>query len=314
MKNAQLTADDLSTEHLGHLGIIAATIHRLGLISKIDKRLPISKPRGAHLSMGERVAGMILNGLGFLNDRLYMHTDFFENKPVARLLGANVCAENFTDDALGRCLDDIYKYGSSELFADIALEIGQEQGLLGRTQHIDTTSLSVYGDYAMCEHEDYPGLNITYGHAKNKRVDLKQVVLSLTMTGDAHLPIWHESLDGNSSDQKSLRAGISAMRKFSQQLEKMPDLLHIADSALYTQSHLLSSKDYRWLTRAPERIKDVKALCEYPDNDLCWEPLGNGYKKVDVGSSYGGIQQRWQLIFSEKAYAREKKDMGETSN
>lgn len=307
MINTQLTANHLSTEHLGHLGIIAATIQRLGLIAKVDKHLPVSKPRGAHLTMGERVAGMILNGLGFLNDRLYMHTDFFENKPVARLFGSHVQANHFTDDALGRCLDAIHDYGSSELFANIALEVGQEHGLLGRTQHIDTTSLSVYGDYTMCEHEGYPDLIVTHGHAKNKRVDLKQVVLSLTMTGDAHLPIWHESLDGNSSDQKSLREGIRAMRKFSRELEKMPDLLHVADSALYTQSHLLSAKDYRWLTRVPERIKEAKALCETPDEQLCWEPLGKGYKKVDVSSCYGGIEQRWQLIFSEQAYAREEK-------
>jgi len=106
MTHIALKADTFSTEHLGHLGVIAATIKRLGLIEKIDKRLPVSKNKGANLTMGERVARMILNGLGFLNDRLYMHIDFFENKPVARLLGAPVRAEDFTDDALGRCLDD----------------------------------------------------------------------------------------------------------------------------------------------------------------------------------------------------------------
>jgi len=63
------------------------------------------------------------------------------------------------------------------------LEVGQEQGLLGKSQHIDTTSLSLYGDYAQCELEGYEGLTIAYGHAKNGRVDLKQVILSLTMTG-----------------------------------------------------------------------------------------------------------------------------------
>ena len=45
---------------------------------------------------------MILNGLGFIDDRLYMFPKFLENKPVARLFGADLHAADFNDDALGR--------------------------------------------------------------------------------------------------------------------------------------------------------------------------------------------------------------------
>ena len=55
----------IETKQLGHLGLIAAIIKRLKLVEKIDFRLPVSKERGAIVTMGQRVAAMLLNGLGF---------------------------------------------------------------------------------------------------------------------------------------------------------------------------------------------------------------------------------------------------------
>ena len=123
----KLNAKHISSEHIGHLGIIASIIKKIGLIEKINSRIPLSEEKGAKLCMGTRVAAMILNGMGFVNKRLYMHEQFFADKPVSRLLGANVCPDSVNDDALGRCLDAIYKYGTTKLFSEIAFEIGKEQ-------------------------------------------------------------------------------------------------------------------------------------------------------------------------------------------
>ena len=68
--------------------------------------------------MGERVAAMILNGLGFIDTRLYMFPEFLENLPVNRLFGREIDANFFNDDALGRCLDEIATYGSTKLFTE----------------------------------------------------------------------------------------------------------------------------------------------------------------------------------------------------
>jgi transposase len=40
-----------------------------------------------------------------------------------------------------------------------------------------------------------------HGHSKDHRPDLKQLVIILTTSGPAQLPIWYEGLDGNSSDK-----------------------------------------------------------------------------------------------------------------
>jgi transposase len=305
-------SEGLQVIRLGHLGIVAAMIKELGIIEKIDKRLPVSKEHGAILTIGQRVSAMILNGLGFLNDRLYMHPKFFEDKPVGRLFGEEIRAEHFNDDTLGRALDKIYEYGTTKLYSEIGFEIAQERNLLGKTAGIDTTSLSLEGAYESevieIESDKKPPL-ITYGHSKDHRQDLKQVMLSLTCTGPAGFPLWMEALDGNSSDKKNFHESLDKMTKFQKELQNAPDFIFVADSALYTIDKLLAAPNLRWLTRVPERLNEVKALCEQPKEAFQWIELGSGYQMVPITSEYGGIKQRWQLIYSEQAYAREKKTL-----
>ena len=52
------------TKEISHLGLVAAVIHELGLVDIVDQIIPISSEKGAKLSMGERLFGMILNALG----------------------------------------------------------------------------------------------------------------------------------------------------------------------------------------------------------------------------------------------------------
>lgn len=118
---------------LDHLGLVASVIHRLKLVEKIDARLKVSMDKGAKVTMGQRLAALILNGLGFIDDRLYMFPEFLKNKPIERLLGKGLAAEDFNDDALGRFLDAVSNYGVTPLFSEIALDIGIAEGLLGRS-------------------------------------------------------------------------------------------------------------------------------------------------------------------------------------
>ena len=78
-----LNRDTVSSEQLGHLGLVAATIKELGIIERIDARLALNEKKGGLVSYGCRVAAMVINGLGFMNSRLYMTPHFFQDKPVA---------------------------------------------------------------------------------------------------------------------------------------------------------------------------------------------------------------------------------------
>ena len=73
--------EQFSSAHIGHLGLVAAKIDDLNLIDLIDHRLPISEAHGAKVSHGERVTAMIINGLGFIDSRLYLFPGFLNDKP-----------------------------------------------------------------------------------------------------------------------------------------------------------------------------------------------------------------------------------------
>jgi transposase len=228
-KKVILREQDVRGQVLDHLGLVSSVISRLKLIEKIDARIKVSKDKGAKITMGQRMAAMILNGLGFTDDRLYMFPQFLENKPVERLLGKGLLASDFNDDALGRLLDAVSDYGVPPLFSEISLDIGVSEGLLGPSAHFDTTSINVYGEYeetgqpnstASSEEDgNIAPFKLAYGHSKDHRFDLKQMVLNLATTGAAGFPIWMESHSGNASDKKILQAGAARMHAFCEQLK-----------------------------------------------------------------------------------------------
>jgi transposase len=182
---------------------------------------------------------------------------------------------------------------------------------------LDTTSLTLQGDYPEAEtvvspnpDEILPSPVISipkalHGYSKDHRPDLKQVVLSLTTSGEAGFPIWMEALNGNSSDKTSFHETITKVKEFQKQLQQSTPFIWVADSALYTVDKLLNFADDNWITRVPNTIVAVKNLCEAPEEQFQWREIENGYKMVGLGSNYGGLKQRWILIQSQQAFKRE---------
>ena len=108
---ARVDFEKLELQPIDHLGLVAGLIKKYDLVKFLDKQLPVSRDKGSLVSHGQRVAAMIINDLRFTAKPLYLSPDFFESKPVSRLIGEGVEAENLNDDALGRTLDAIYEQG-----------------------------------------------------------------------------------------------------------------------------------------------------------------------------------------------------------
>lgn len=106
-----------TTQDLGHLGLIAGMCKELNIAETIDQLLP---PTDKQVSHGTAVCAMILNGLGFVNQRLYLVPEFFRNKPVDHLLGTDITADQLNDDTLGRTLDAIFASNPTELYTSVA--------------------------------------------------------------------------------------------------------------------------------------------------------------------------------------------------
>jgi transposase len=307
--------DIIGTDVLDHLGLVVATIEQLGIVKQIDKQLPMTQ--AAKTTHGERAMAIILNGLGFMDDRLYLFPKFLANKPVSRLFGKELSATDFNDDALGRFLDAVHAYGENKLFSEIAFPIALKHQLLSKSAHFDTTSLTVYGDYEedVCDTEADPISNPedrlalsdkakpAYGHAKNKRCDLKQMTLLLATTGKSGFPVWMESHSGNTSDKKTLEEAASRMQQFCKALSQAPaTLLYVGDSAMYANA-VKQGKELLWLSRVPENMRVSRALLH--QTDVAWVELSDGYKMHVIEQEYGGVKQRWALMHSEQAYLRE---------
>ena len=299
------TSETVVSEQLGALGLIAATVQRIGLIEKIDSRIELNETKGGIISHGRRVAAMILNGLGFMNSRLYMTPHFFEDKPVKELLGADINSAHLNDDCLGRGLDAIAEYGVTKLYSEIAFEVSKEQNIIAKRMHLDTTSFVLYGRY---ENDAADGPMPAHGYSKANRPDLKQVMLSLTQGGAANIPLWMEALDGNSSDKVNFQDTIRKIQAFNKKLSASSEAAcFVVDAAFYTPEKLAELEDVLWITRVPAQLKDARTILAKPNHELAWQIIDDNYRSVEICKKVHGISQRWLLVESKHAAKRELK-------
>ena len=151
-----------------------------------------------------------------------------------------------------------------------------------------------------------------YGFSKDHRPDLKQMVLNLATTGASGFPIWMEAHSGNASDKQILYEGAHRMREFAKSLKEInvdsSDFPVIGDSAMY-EACINNTSDIVWLSRVPESHNEAKKYLEKRGDEFIWIQLENGYKIHAFNTNYKKVQQRWCLVFSEQAYAREIKTL-----
>ncbi|WP_419834445.1 DUF4277 domain-containing protein [Endozoicomonas atrinae] len=86
---------------LNHLGLVAAMCRELKIAEYIDARIT-NDSDVRNVSIGQAVVAMIINGLGFSGQTLYMFPDFYEDKPIDRLIGEGIQADHLNDKILGR--------------------------------------------------------------------------------------------------------------------------------------------------------------------------------------------------------------------
>jgi len=236
---------EFSSKDMDHLGLVAGMCDEIGLVETIDQIIP-PDPRSG-ISVGECAKLMIINGLGFSSRPLYLEAQFFSSKSTKRLLGRELPSEEISDDRLGRALDRLYAANCEHIFSTIASKVVTRFNVDARFRHLDTTSMSVQGEYE----EEGIGL-IEFGYSKDQNPNLKQFMVSLMSSQDGDVPLLAQTIAGNTSDKKHFREVLKALK------EEM-------------------------------------------------EACGEGYFASQVCSLYGAVRQRWVLVFSEKAYVREKK-------
>ena len=294
----------VEVKRIDHLGIIAGTTRDLGIIELIDEALGVDKQED--VTKGEIVAGMILNGLGFLSKPLMLSPLFFETKALGILIRRGVVPGQFNRHKIGRVLDDIGEYGCAKLFNSIAFQACKRENVDMTFGHADTTTYSLTGEYD--SDSDTERIVITYGHSKDNRPDLKQVVQELFTTQDGGIPLMTKSWSGNESDVTILRErAIALMDEFSRSGSR----IFVADSKLYNVETAKTLNKINFITRVPSTIKREHEIIDLALQKAdAWIDAGKGYKLQDFSvESYGIADQRWIVCYSEQAHNRSKKTL-----
>lgn len=287
---------------LNHLGLVSGMIDELGLVEAIDNQLQ-TDGIDRSVSLGTLCKALILNGLGFSQRTLYMVSSFFADKPISLLLGDGIEADQLNDTVLGRCLDAIHNYGCTSLYANLAPQICERLGLKPKTVHMDSTDFHLDGVYnsrseAVGEHQ----IHLRQGYSRDHRPDLNQVVLNLIVENQAGIALHMAALDGNTSDKTAFNETVN---NHIEQLQAvyLIDCV-VMDSAGYTKKTIADcGTTIKWISRVPDTLNESKKAIE--STYSTWITLCDGYEYVPLGSTYGDIQQRWLLVYSQEAFKRE---------
>ena len=229
---------------------------RLNWSGVIDAIIPWDEAR-AEIRPSTVLLGLLMNLL-VQRTPLYHVELWAQTMPLELLLGPGVEAKQLNDDACGRALEKLAEHGE-RIVATLAVRIRALSALGPAILHGDTTAFSLFGDYP-----DVPGaqVRITFGHSKDHRPDLVQVMLGLTVDGQGNV-LLGQMLDGNQSDKAWHPAWIEDLA------QRLPEPLwghdlYVSDSAVITPKALekLTELEVHYLGRLPENYnlcREVKA-------------------------------------------------------
>lgn len=299
----------VSTKNIDHLGIVAGVCDKIGLVALIDDLTNSDAQR--KVSVGLCTKAMILNGLGFVNRTLYLTPQFFSDKPVELLLGSGVQAADLHSHSLGTALDALYKAGISRVFFNVSLKAIKTYGITVSSRHLDGTSLAVHGNGYEAGGAAVGQIELKQGYNKQKRSDLRQFIVELICSDVEGIPLYLKAASGNKTDKEEFPVVLEAYLEQMKQSQEQLDGPLIADSALYTAQTIEQiSKDLTWISRVPNTLKDAQEVTR-ADANRQWQTFEasaaqglESYKYMELGSTYGGVNQRWFVIHSAAARKR----------
>ena len=182
---------------------------------------------------------------------------------VLGLTPAQVGAIN--DDRVARALDALTSERGRSLWFRLALRIIKQFELETQRFHHDTTTVTFHGAYAGPQGDP----QITHGHNKDHRPDLKQLVFGLTATADGAVPVWHDVFSGNRTDDTVHRSTVDALRAIVGRAE----FIYVADCKLCTVDNLRHIAQYggQFVTVMPRTWKeDQQFRTRLRDQGIRW--------------------------------------------
>jgi transposase len=226
---------ELDSQALCALPIVDLFLARMGVEDALGRYLP---PSDRRVCLEAAVAiGLLVRNLCVAREPLYGLGEWaarFE----PRLLGLEAGEpELLNDDRVGRALDQLFDADRASLLTELVVGVISEFQLDCSQLHNDSTSICLHGAYAAADGRTRAGKptpQAALGHSKDHRPDLKQLMLTLTVSADGAVPLAHRVLDGNTNDDQTHIATWEGLVR----LTGRTDFLYVADSKLATREQM----------------------------------------------------------------------------
>jgi transposase len=225
---------------------------------------------------------------------LYKVGKRLEERGMLALLQPALTRAALNDYRLGHILDALFAANLNRVFSAVALHALEVYALQTPWLHQDTTTIALYGAYA--DDPQTPGApRPAYGHSKDRRDDLKQVLLSLGVSGDGGIPLRVGLRDGNRSD--SVEAPVAIEECLALGLEGVRGL--VADSKAYSRRTLGVCLEHGigLVTLVPRTCAVRQELETWGQHQSMLPLLAEkpGRTKNDAPRRWHGQSVRWQV-------------------
>jgi transposase len=250
------TTLSIRSTRLGAIPIIDEYIEKLGISDIFARQVRIDPRDNVPVW---KTLGIALRNVILERYPLYKMGEWAQSRGLINHGDANI----FNDDRIGRSLDRLYRSDRNAICSEVVLNAIKQYGIETKRIHNDSTSVTVHGQYK--NYDDCGAAMPKYGHNKDHRPDLKQLVFSLSVTSDFAVPINFKVFDGNTSDDtthidnwKSLRA-LLGNTKF----------VYVADSKLCVRESMLyiDTEGGIFVTVMPETRKEIANFRDWIQNN-----------------------------------------------
>lgn len=245
----------LRTEILGALPVINHFLSRLGVGELLERHVP-HDDRRLRLAPA-RAIGVVVRNLVLHREPVYALGEWAAPFDPALLgLGAGD-AGALNDDRVGRALLRLFDADRASLLTALVLRAVDRFGIDCSQLHNDSTSVTFSGAYRNATGATRGGKTtpaIAFGHNKDHRADLKQLVWVLTVTADGAVPIAHRVESGNTSDDTTHIATWDGLVA----LIGRADFLYVADTKLASRDAMdhINARGGRFVTVLPRTRKE----------------------------------------------------------
>ena len=270
----------LASKNVGALPIVNHYIGRLRLESIVSRN--VMPGRGA-LSAPDTIL-LLLRNIIVERAPMYGMNDWASSYHLPALRLSPEQTDALNDDRTGKALDALFDADRASMMTEIAVRAIREFGIRMDEFHNDTTTVTFHGRYRKADGRRERGketVKIAFGHNKDHRPDLKQLLWSLTVSSDGAVPVHYRVYDGNTQDSVTHIQVWDAVCSIAGR----NDFVYVADSKLCAGDTMeyIDRRGGRFITVLPATRGEDMRFREYmQENEVAWRDVPPKRKRGTV--------------------------------